>query len=183
MCHKIYYTSQCKSYVGTQTLSKKCSHVRFINHPHSSRRKECGCLLLKTVQTKLTKKLLPFKVYCYNSLIESVKNLYNTKEFVSNCELWRKDIATLHRSSEFIHDVYSGKMWQEFSEGMLLKEPFSLAFILNVDWFQPFTHTKYSVGVIYLTVLNLPRHIRYVYKRENVILIGIIPGPHEPKMT
>ena len=70
-------------------------------------------------------------------------------------------------------------MWQEFCEGMLLKEPFSLAFILNVDWFQPFTHTKYSVGVIYLTVLNLPCHI--CYKRENVILIRIIPGPHEPK--
>jgi len=35
--------------------------------------------------------------------------------------------------------------------------------------------------VIYLTVLNLPRFLRY--KRENIILIGIIPGPHEPKLN
>ena len=55
----------------------------------------------------------------------------------------------------------------------------SFAFALNVDWFQPYSHTISSVGAIYLTVLNLPRYIRY--KRENVILLGIIPGPHEPK--
>lgn len=38
--------------------------------------------------------------------------------------------------------------------------------MLNLDWFQPFEHT---VGVLYITVLNLPRH-------ENVLLIGIIPA-------
>ena len=37
----------------------------------------------------------------------------------------------------------------------------------------------YSTGVIYLTSLNLPRNERY--KPENIILIGIIPGPKEPK--
>ena len=37
------------------------------------------------------------------------------------------------------------------------------------------------MGVIYLVVLNLPRNVRY--KRENVILIGIIPGPCEPPLT
>lgn len=39
----------------------------------------------------------------------------------------------------------------------------------------------YSVGVIYLVILNLPRSIRY--KRENVILFGVIPGPSEPSLT
>lgn len=45
--------------------------------------------------------------------------------------------------------------------------------MLNVDWFQPFKHTNYSVGAIYLSVLNLPREERF--KRENIMLIGIIP--------
>ena len=48
-----------------------------------------------------------------------------------------------------------------------------------MDWFQPFTHVKYSVGVIYLVILNLPREERY--KLENIIVVGIIPGPKEPK--
>ena len=38
---------------------------------------------------------------------------------------------------------------------------------------------KYSVGVIYLVILNLPREERY--KLENIIVVGIIPGPNETK--
>lgn len=49
----------------------------------------------------------------------------------------------------------------------------SFGLMLNLDWFQPFQHVKYSIGVIYAVVLNLPRHLQF--KLENVILIGIIP--------
>jgi hypothetical protein len=51
--------------------------------------------------------------------------------------------------------------------------------ILNLDCFNPFKHIEYSVGVIYLVVANLPRSERY--KLENVIIVGTIPGPREPK--
>ena len=37
----------------------------------------------------------------------------------------------------------------------------------------------YSVGAIYLTIQNLPRSERF--KVENILLIGVIPGPKEPK--
>ena len=50
--------------------------------------------------------------------------------------------------------------------------------MLNVDFFQPYKHIQYSLGAIYLTVLNIPRDMRH--KTENVILVGLIPGPHEP---
>lgn len=40
---------------------------------------------------------------------------------------------------------------------------------------------EYSVGAIYLIIQNLPRSMRY--KRENVILIGLMPGPKEPQVT
>ena len=32
---------------------------------------------------------------------------------------------------------------------------------------------------MYLVIQNLPRHMRY--KKENIILVRIIPGPKEPK--
>jgi len=51
--------------------------------------------------------------------------------------------------------------------------------MINVDWFQPFTNVKYSVGVINLVILNLTCEERY--KLENIIVVGIIPGPKEPK--
>ena len=42
-------------------------------------------------------------------------------------------------------------------------------------------YIEYSVGAIYLIIQNLPRSMRY--KRENVILVGLIPGPKETKIN
>ena len=53
--------------------------------------------------------------------------------------------------------------------------------MLNCDWFPPFDRTQYSVGVMYAVVLNLPRAIRF--KPENLLIIGIIPGPDEPTLV
>lgn len=50
---------------------------------------------------------------------------------------------------------------------------------INADWFQPYKHTVSSVGVVYLVIMNLPRSV--CFKRNNVILLGLIPGPEEPK--
>ena len=52
---------------------------------------------------------------------------------------------------------------------------------LNVDWFCPFEHGRYSVGAIYITIQNLPASIRN--HPDNIILVGIIPGPSEPHLT
>ena len=43
---------------------------------------------------------------------------------------------------------------------------------------QPYEQISYSVGVIYLVVMYLPHSVKCV--NENVMLVGIIPGPHEP---
>ena len=53
--------------------------------------------------------------------------------------------------------------------------------MLNVDWFIPHKHSPGSVGVLYLVLLSLPRHERY--KLENIIVVGVLPGPSEPKLT
>ena len=80
------------------------------------------------------------------------------------------------------NDVYDGKVWSDFQvvDGQaFLSLPYNFALHLNIDWFQPFDRTQHSDGVIYLTLMNLPRKQRYL--QENVILAGVIPGPHEPK--
>ena len=50
--------------------------------------------------------------------------------------------------------------------------------MLNIDWFQPYKDSVYSVGVLYLSFLNLPPQERN--KEENIAIVGIIPGPQEP---
>ena len=65
------------------------------------------------------------------------------------------------------------------SEKMMINVPHNLGFMLNVDWLQPYKHSHYSVRVLYLSFLNLPRSERY---KENIIVIVVdcIPDPSEP---
>ena len=67
-------------------------------------------------------------------------------------------------------DVYHGKMWsdfQDYNDKPLLSDPYALGLMMNFDFFQPYKHVPYSVGVIYLVIMNLPRNIRF--KQENVM--------------
>ena len=114
-------------------------------------------------------------VYCYRSLKHSLQNLLLSKEFYSNFQLWHNRAV----ENDCLTEIYDGLVWKEFFDAPESSK-YSFAFALNVDWFKPYTHTKSSIGAIYLTVLNLPRYIRY--NRENVILLVIIPGSHEPKI-
>ena len=93
------------------------------------------------------------------------------------CNQWR-DYAI----STELSDIVDGKMWRDFQ--VYNGRPFlavrnNIALSLNIDWFNPYIHTQYSIGAIYLTILNLPRSERY--KIENTIIAGLIPGPNEPK--
>ena len=75
-------------------------------------------------------------------------------------------------------------MWIDFQcpKGEhFLENKGSIGLMLNIDWFQPFKHRQYSIGVIYMVIMNLPRALRF--KRENLLLIGLIPGPKEPSKT
>ena len=60
-----------------------------------------------------------------------------------------------------------------------MANPKNLAIGLGCDWFQPYKHVNYSVGALYIFFYNLPREERM--KLENVVLLGLIPGPSEPK--
>ena len=81
----------------------------------------------------------------------------------------------------YLADITDGVMWKEITSLLSPgRTPTNiLGLLLNVDWFQPYKHVAYSVGVIYAVIINLPRSIRY--KDGNVIIVGIIPGPKEPK--
>lgn len=172
-CHNVNFFHDCVDKVGPRQRSKLCTYRAYPSHPHHRMRMNCGTLLLKSVELSSGKHLLyPFMTYCYLSLEYSLQLLLLRPSFYKECEEWRL------RSVEqgILCDVFDGQIWKDFHD--FLSQSFNYALMINVDWFQPFKHTPYSVGVIYVTVMNLPRHLRY--NRQNVILVGIIPGPHEP---
>ena len=92
---------------------------------------------------------------------------------MENCDHWKKNPAK--PDDLLVRDIYDGNIWREFLDVLTMSTMIGL--MLNVDWFQPFEHTCYSVGVLYLTIINLPSRLRY--KRCNILIIGIIPGPSE----
>ena len=177
-CSELYLFQDSKDKIGTESISKKCSHVRFPKHPHQSQRGPCSATLLKQVTTTTGQKFVyPLLSYCYKSLISSFQQLLLVSDFYAECQSWRT------RNGNSLSDIYDGRIWKHFrydsTGSKLLESTYTFAFMLNIDWFQPFLYTTYSVGVVYLSVLNLPRHLRF--KRQNIILISIIPGPSEPK--
>ena len=103
---------------------------------------------------------------------------------MDKCEKWRSR-RNNQQASEYLGDVYDGEIWRKFNSAdrefkNFLSTPHSYLLSMNVDWFRPFVRgTAYSTGAIYLTIQNLPRHERY--RKENLILVGLIPGPSEPK--
>ena len=181
-CNSIYEMEQCIGQTARGLkYAKKCWYVPFPNHVRRQQRTECGMHLLDTVQSCTgTIRFRPKKVFCYNSLKQSITYLFQQKHFVKSIQLWRERNVP----NDLMGDVYDGDIWHTFcdNEGnRFVDQPHNLMLFLNVDWFQPFTHLTDSVGAIYLSIHNIPRQERY--KLANIILVGIIPGPKEPKYT
>ncbi|XP_048590351.1 uncharacterized protein LOC116609390 [Nematostella vectensis] len=175
-CHTLYYIKDCTVQRPNGLVSKRCSHVRYLRHPHRNKRRECGTVLMKTMRSKSGSLFLhPKLLYCYNKVSKSLRDLVTKPGFLQKCE-------ELPRQQECMADVYHGDVLNGFADDdgtKFLSKPGKLGLMLNVDWFQPYKHTTYSCDVMYLVVMNLPRHERF--KRENIIIAGIIPGPKEPK--
>ena len=156
-CNCVYLFEEAVNVVGTKQTSKNCSYVMQPNHPYPSYRTPCQALLLKTVTTVTGRKFLyPFKSYCYKPLKSSLQKLLLLPNFFSECQTWRGK----SNLDGIYHDVFDGQIWKEYqhvSGSPFLASSCAFALMLNVDWFEPFSHTKYSVGVMYLVVMNLPR--------------------------
>ena len=161
-CHSLYRQSECQPERDSFGLfSAKCEYVAYLNHPQQVHRKKCGTNLMKKVKVGQIYKFVPRKVYVYYSIIDTLQRLVSRPGFLELCEEWRKNQANMPNG--YLTDIYDGRLWQEWCQQSrsFLSVPGNLLFMLNVDWFQPFDHTGYSVGVIYLVIQNLPRSVRY----------------------
>ena len=177
-CHSVYQYKDCIVNRGGQTISLRCSYVEYPNHPHVRRRAQCGTVLMKSINKGSKSNLIPRKLYPYISIKNSLSRLCSRTDFLQKCEHWRGRTS----SEEILTDIYDGAVWKAFqvvNDRPFLQLPNNLCLKLNLDWFNPFKHVQYSVGVLYLVVENLPRSERY--KLENIIVVGTLPGPKEPK--
>ena len=173
-CSCIYDLESCSEIQFGKKHSKNCKFIAFPDHPHRSQRAPCGSLLLKEVSCHSGLQLMPRKTYPYQSLKDALTILVSRPGFLDACEHWRERAKKIPANT--LADIYDGKVWCDFNSekyNNFLHHPGNLVLSLNFDFFQPFSRTQYSIGALYLVILNLPRQERY--KVENIIIVGIIP--------
>lgn len=129
----------------------------------------------------------PIKKFVYNSVLDFIGGLVSQEFIEASMD---KACDNLHRSdvseargpfeAEFLRN-FRGPETTFFERTNELR----LAFALSVDFFNKegvrSGAAHVSFGAMTLVCLNLPEHIRY--KRENMFLAGVIPGPHEPLLS
>ncbi|XP_057311059.1 uncharacterized protein LOC130648935 [Hydractinia symbiolongicarpus] len=177
-CQSLYSYNQCwkKEITGRKT-SSKCSHVKFPNHPFPAYREPCNNILMKVVVSfEKNINLYPKKVYAYRSIKTGLEELLARPGFLEL--LFTKPDEHVKMS-----DIFDGQIWKSFQDSigeLYFADKRNLGVMLNLDWFNPYKNREHSVGVIYLSILNLPRQHRLLWK--NTLIIGIIPGPKEPNL-
>lgn len=171
-CHSLYNFEDCIGKSGSRMNVVLCKHKEYPNHPVSHYRSACNTPLLRICKHN---KFYPYKSYPYQSLKSAITRLLKRVGFLEKCEMWRQRKSV----DGYVGDVYDGNVWKEFYP--FLSNKYSWLVTMNIDWFQPFSHVADSVGAIYLVIQNLPRQDRF--RSENMILVGIIPGPKEPSLN
>ncbi|RIB03765.1 hypothetical protein C2G38_2224116 [Gigaspora rosea] len=99
------------------------------------------------------------------------------KGFEESCRKWAKR----YNDAKRITNIYDRRIWKTFqdpNEDLLFfwKElsDGNLGLMINLDWFQPFDNSQYSVRAIYGVICNLPRDERF--KSLDIITLALIPG-------
>ena len=174
-CNSLYKFEECFVERDKIKVSKNCSStVPF------KKDQLCNTRLLNSkTGTNGTKILYPRKEYCSRKISTTIEKFLERPGFEKL--LLQKRVVS--DSDDELNDIYDGKIWKTFKgdDGQLFfTDPRNLGLMMNIDWFQPFSNSEYSLGIIYMVILNLPREERFKY--DNLIVCGIIPGPKEPSL-
>lgn len=91
--------------------------------------------------------------------------------------------STLQDAPNVVYDIHQSSLWKEAykSDGIFKGDGRGISLAICADGVNPFhiNHVQYSMCPAVLSLLNLPRHLRYQF--SNRLLVGIIPGPKEPQ--
>ena len=171
-CFACYPQTSDNSYPTT------CTHKKT---PSSA---ECGRQLRKSRVIRGAEHTIPVRRFVYHDFKEWLGELLCRPGME---DLLDRDVSP--RKDGTMHDIWDGPelhallgvdgnafIHHDGSEGRYI-------FSFCMDGFNPFqlkqAGKKASVVVMYMICMNLPPEDRY--KMENMFLVGIIPGPHEPR--
>jgi hypothetical protein len=174
-CHKLYNINELD-----KTEVQTCSFINYPNHTIQRFRQKCNNPLTRKINNNNEQILRPIMTYPLVNIRQQLTLFFGRKDFEISCRKW----AERKNDTEALFDIYDGRIWKGFTDDddglFFFYKGTHLGLIINMDWFQPFKGSLYSVGVIYAVICNLSCKERY--KSHNILTLAVIPGPHEPKL-
>lgn len=126
------------------------------------------------------------KYFQYIPLIPRLINMYRHPE-TANVLAYR---STYEASAQLVRDIFDGEHYQNLRRSRVVVNgetlrhnffslPTDIALGLSSDGFGPFKSRKKSCWPLIAFNYNLKPHVRF--RLENLLCLGVIPGPHAPK--
>jgi hypothetical protein len=188
VCFAIHVTHPIDTLDPPSLLS--CNNLRFPSKTSSDQRITCNAPLYKisthkssssAPATSALQRYRAHQLFFHLSLSEWLATMLHFPHFEKALET----SLTRKQSPQGVYaDIWDGNVWSTFQNingQIFTKQQGHLVFGLFCDWFNPFgkgSARGNSTGVILLFCLSLPPDMRY--KKENIFLYAIIPGPKEP---
>lgn len=170
---------------GRPSYPARCSRRRFTESA------PCGTVLTKAGSDRGQTIRVPMKPFTYHkqaSFLSRMTARPGMEEIL--VEGYERRQRRARDISKELRDVFDGSIveelvgpngrpWDDTPSGEL-----RLTFSLSVDFFNPLTNkaggAHWSAGAMSMVLLELPPSLRY--RSENMYLVGVIPGRHEPSL-
>lgn len=154
--------------------------------PHSTR---THCLFCR--QSRFRRNSKPFKQFFYLPFIPQVQSLYSNTESARMMRYRDENHrVNAHRADGRVSDIYDSSLYRSLWRSPVVvdgeqtghryfDDPRDVLLVCMTDGFQVFKRAQHTSWPLILVNMNLDPAIRYQW--ENVICVGIIPGPKKPK--
>lgn len=184
--HLPFYSNGAAPHTGRQDGSSL--HSEFCNYRDNEEDGECGARLFRQNrqhEASMTQ-YRPLQRYSHQTLISWIARMMSRPDF----EAMVDRSLDQHTSEEYLDDILQAPEVRSFlghdGRPFLMQhgKECRLLFSLFIDWFSTRGNRRgggsISSGVIFMACLNLPLEVRY--KRENIYLAGVLPGPKAPSL-
>ena len=194
ICDYLPFYSEDESPDSRRAEDTRSAHIEFCTYRDPEEEGECGTRVLRqrTQHGCSTPQYRPILKYSHQTLVSWIARMMSRPDFevmVDSSLLDRLDQQHT-ASGDHIDDILQAPEVRSFldHDGRPFLEGHGdechLLFSLFIDWFNPRGNRRagqsISSGVIFMACLNLPLEVRY--KRENIYLAGVLPGPKAPSL-
>ena len=120
--------------------------------------------------------------YLLVNIRQQLTLFFDRKDF----EMLRQKWSERKNETDALFDIYDSRIWKEFKDDndelFFTKENADtrIRLMINMNWFQLFVSSLYSVSVIYAIICNLPPTEHY--KTHNILTLAVIPSSNELKL-